>query len=268
MYAVEPSPAPLGSARVAYDAFADVYDAFTWDHDYEDWVTSLEGVAKAHGLSGDRLLDVACGTGKSVVPWLARGYRVVGCDISSRMLSRAARKTGGRARLVAADMRHLPPGEPNDLVTCLGDSVNYLLEPDDLPAAFGSAAGQLRPGGLYLFDLNSLRTYREDFSVTRSFHREGWEFRWNGHGDGATARGATASATVTARPAGSAGPPAMTSVHRQRHYPVPVVRAALWAAGLECLQAYGLHRDGTFDLRFDELAHSKVVVVARKPHSR
>src|SRR2546429_9330527 len=125
MEALEARTVAAGTPRDAYDAFADRYDAFTWDHDYEDWVSTLEEVARAHGLTGDRVLDVACGTGKSLLPWLERGYRVVGCDLSAGMLARAGGKVGDRARLEGADMRRLPPGRPADPVTCLGDSVNY-----------------------------------------------------------------------------------------------------------------------------------------------
>src|SRR5947208_5296760 len=117
MAVLDLTDAPALAPSAAYDAFADLYDAFTWDHDYESWVSSLEAVAKGHGLTGVRLLDVACGTGNSVVPWLERGYQVAGCDLSPRMLERAVEKTGGRAQLTVADMRGLPPGGPRAPVT-------------------------------------------------------------------------------------------------------------------------------------------------------
>jgi SAM-dependent methyltransferase len=265
MEALEVRTAAAGTPRDAYDAFAERYDAFTWDHDYEDWVSTLEEVARAHGLTGDRVLDVACGTGKSLVPWLQRGRQVVGCDLSAGMLARAREKVGDRARLEVADMRRLPPGAPVDLVTCLGDSVNYLLDPRDLDAAFASAAARLRPGGLYLFDVNTLRTYREDFATTRRFRQDGWEFRWSGHGDGQARPGRIASATVTARRVGAAGAPVMTSRHVQRHPPPALVRNCLESAGLECRRVHGQHRDGALDPELAELVHSKALVVARKP---
>jgi hypothetical protein len=165
-------------------------------------------------------------------------------------------------------MRRLPPGEPADLVTCLGDSINYLLDPSDLPRAFGAAAGRLRPGGLYLFDLNSLRTHREDFGATRRFERDGWDFCWSGHASRGLEPGERASATVTARRHGTSGRPAMTSRHDQRHHPIPLVRAGLESAGLDCVIVHGQHRNGALDPEFAELAHSKAVIVARKPRPR
>jgi SAM-dependent methyltransferase len=255
---------PETHARQTYDSFAALYDSYTWDHDYELWVPTLEGVLGRHGHRGRRLLDVACGTGKSLLPWLDRGYDAVGCDLSPTMVVRAAEKIDGRARLEVADMRLLPETSPRDLVTCLGDSVNYLLHPGDLVAAFQSVAERLRPGGLYLFDLNALWTYRNDFAQTRRFRRDGWDFVWTGHGDGRTASGALVSATIRARRAGSRRRPSLASRHEQRHHPIPRVRAGLRAAGLAPVQVYGQHRDGSLDPHFAELCHSKALVVARK----
>jgi hypothetical protein len=69
------------AAATAYDALADTYEDLTKAYDYETWLSRLVAVAERHGLRGRRLLDVACGTGKSFAPMLERGYRVTGCDV-------------------------------------------------------------------------------------------------------------------------------------------------------------------------------------------
>src|SRR2546429_6696601 len=51
-------------AAVEYDRLAPYYDAFTAGYAYERWVSELERHALALGLSGQRALDLACGTGK------------------------------------------------------------------------------------------------------------------------------------------------------------------------------------------------------------
>src|SRR5215213_6397598 len=93
-------------ALVAYEALAAHYDAFTAHHDYEAWTRDLEALAVRHGLTGRTLLDVACGTGKSFLPYLDRGYEVTACDIAPEMVELARLKAPGVEPFVA-DMRDL-----------------------------------------------------------------------------------------------------------------------------------------------------------------
>src|SRR4051812_5469915 len=116
-------------ALSAYDALAPHYDAFTAGYDYERWLDALEELAREHGLRGRRLLDVACGTGKSFLPMLERCYDVVACDLSPGMVARAREKASGDVELFVADMRELPRVGSFDLITCLDDAVNYLTSP-------------------------------------------------------------------------------------------------------------------------------------------
>src|SRR4051812_33686781 len=99
---------PPDGARLAYDQLAPFYDAFTAHHDYELWTSALLDLARRHGLRGNRLLDAACGTGKSFEPFVRRGWHVTACDVSPEMLARAARKTGADAELHVADLNALP----------------------------------------------------------------------------------------------------------------------------------------------------------------
>src|SRR5215210_2132325 len=130
------------SATDGYEQFARFYDAFTAGSDYETWTSHVLGLARRYGLAGTRLLDVACGTGKSFLPFLERGFDVTACDISPAMLAEAARKAPD-VPLVEADVRSLPALGRFDLVTCLDDSLNHLLDEVGLAAAFASLAGNL-----------------------------------------------------------------------------------------------------------------------------
>jgi SAM-dependent methyltransferase len=92
---------PLG---ISFDRIADRYDA---TRGYPEWV--MEDILAALGrtLSKDSLiLDSGVGTGRFAQPLQARGYRVVGVDISSRMLGKAREK--GTEGLVKADVCVLP----------------------------------------------------------------------------------------------------------------------------------------------------------------
>src|ERR1700731_1482083 len=141
-----PSPAvDANHAQVAFDAFAPYYDRFTAHHAYDAWMESPLGLAGANGLRGRRALDVACGTGKSVLPLLARGFQVTACDHSQAMLAKARVKTGDRARLYVLDVRALPALGQFDLITALSDIVNYLVDPNELVAMFRGMAANLAP---------------------------------------------------------------------------------------------------------------------------
>ena len=87
-------PISTPDAAGAYDTLAPFYDRFTAHHDYDLWTRGLLRLAYGHGLTGKRVLDAGCGTGKSFLPLLERGFDVTACDQSSAMLEVAASKTG------------------------------------------------------------------------------------------------------------------------------------------------------------------------------
>ena len=109
------------------ERLAPFYDELTREHDYDgvDLAPRAHG-ALTYGVRGTRLLDAACGTGKSFMPFLERGYAVTGCDISPEMLAVASAKAP-EAELFAADVRELGRVGEFDLITCLDDAVNYLI---------------------------------------------------------------------------------------------------------------------------------------------
>jgi SAM-dependent methyltransferase len=255
--------APELGALAPYEALAPFYDALTSEHDYELWVSVLEAALRRHGLDGDRVLDVACGTGKSFEPFLRRGWRVTACDLSPAMLARAAGRAAGRAELLVADMRDLPDLGRFDLVTCIDEPLNYL--PDaELETAFASAAGCLAPNGRYLFDLNTLHTYRTGFATTACHEAEGRFFALVGHAPADLAPGGLAPMTIEIFDRGEGDCwQRHTSRHEQRHHPPERVRAALEAAGLECLAVLGQYPDGRLEPELDEARHTKAVFIAR-----
>jgi SAM-dependent methyltransferase len=251
-------------AELAYDAVAAAYDTLTASYPYDAWLASLEELALRHGLRGRRLLDVACGTGKSFEPLRRRGYDVVGCDVSREMLERAAAKAPG-VPLHHADMRALPRLGTFDLVTCLDDSLNYLLEPEDLRAALEGIARQLAPHGVAVWDLNTLAMYRSSFSEDWVTERDGTFVAWRGAAGGATSAGGEARAVVEAFARTATGTwERSTSEHRQRHWPEPVVVDLAARAGLRVLSVTGQRRGAVLGGRLDELVHTKAVYVARR----
>jgi SAM-dependent methyltransferase len=249
-------------ALAAYETLAPEYDFFTAHHDYEVWTAALEQVARDAGLRGRRLLDVACGTGKSFLPYLARGYEVTACDISPAMVELAAAKCDGAVRLAVHDVRTLPVLGEFDLVQCVDDALNYLLSDADLTAALAAMRANLAPGGVLVFDLNTLLVYRTFFASTSVVQEDGRVLIWEGSAEPDLPAGAAVEATLDAV---VRGPDDVwtrsTSLHRQRHHPEHVVREAAAAAGLSVAGCYGARIDGSLSPGFDEAVSTKVVYV-------
>ncbi|MEA2280273.1 MAG: hypothetical protein QOK21_880 [Solirubrobacteraceae bacterium] len=255
---------PSDHARRAYEVMAGSYDAFTADHRYPEFTAMLERLALDAGLRGRRLLDVACGTGKSYEPFLARGYTVTACDISPRMLEHARVRRPG-ARLAEADMRALPVLGSFDLVCLLDDAVNYLDSAAELTDTLRGVARNLAPDGVVLFDANTLVAYRSFFAEPRLVRDGDRLLVWDGRADPAFAPGDACTAELHVfAPSGS--PSRWShglSVHRQRHHPRQVVERALHDAGFGWSRCSGIHVGGTHDDVLDEEHHTKAVHVAR-----
>jgi len=250
-------------AEQTYEAMAPVYDDFTAHHDYELWLGNLLPKARRHGLRGHRLLDVACGTGKSFLPMLERGWEVTACDISPSMLELARVKASGAVQLSVADMRKLPEFGEFDLVWCLDDAVNYLLSGEELGEALSGMRANLAPGGLLMFDVNTLQAYRTFFAEVQRVERGGRRLVWRGQASTDTPPGSISEARFEVEP-GEGEVDVETHVHRQRHFPEAEVRKLLEAAGLECLDVYGHGFDAVPKQPVEELVHSKAVYFARR----
>jgi len=251
------------AATGAYESLAPWYDAFTAGSDYEAWTTHSLALARSYGLRGTRLLDVACGTGKSFMPFLARGFEATGCDNSPAMLAQAAGKAPGVA-LVEADMRNLPELGRFDLVTCFDDSLNYLLEPDDLRATLASMARNLGDSGLLVFDLNTLLAYRTTFAVDAVSTHEEITFLWRGNSSPEASPGCRASARIEVFAGRSDGLfDHSAGEHRQRHFAPHLVTTLIGLAGLDCLGVHGVLDDGSPVAEPDETRQLKVMYVAR-----
>jgi SAM-dependent methyltransferase len=260
----EPAAPCSQHARAAYDTMAPHYDEFTAHHDYDAWTASLETLARDCGLHGRRLLDVACGTGKSFLPFVDRGYEVVACDISPAMVRLAAAKARDRARVEVCDMRELPKLGAFDLVCCIDDGVNYLLGVGELVATFSGLARNLAAGGVVLFDANSLRAYRTFFASMSVLVGDGRVLVWEGHAPETFAEGDLAQATLEALNRRADGTWwRERAIHHQRHHARGTFENALRRAGLELVAARGMRLDGTVTEAFDELDNSKAVYLAR-----
>ena len=142
----------------SYGVFAASYDDIRFDR----FSLSLAGYVEnlIGRIGARRILELACGTGSLLARLRGPGRSVVGLDLSMEMLLEAKKKGGGSG-LINASMTALPFRRSFDLVLCLYDSMNYLLEDEGLAGAFREARSLLDEEGVFLFDLNNRLAFEE-----------------------------------------------------------------------------------------------------------
>jgi SAM-dependent methyltransferase len=247
-------------------SLAPLYDAFKAGDDLPRLVDLLLDPINRYGTGGTQLLDVGCGTAASCIAFAGRGYQVTGVDASPEMLAQARSKSElGDVRLVLADMRELPPELVGfDVVNWTGDVVNHLLTAEDVRAATGASARALRPGGVLVFDANSLTAFNRAFTEQHVQEQDDALFAWLGETSEPTCDG-PASARIIAFQRQPGGDWKRTEGRvEERHHSTVTIQTALRAAGLEHLATYGL-RPGALVTPADEQQHGKVVYFARRP---
>ncbi|MEI7770733.1 MAG: class I SAM-dependent methyltransferase [Chloroflexales bacterium] len=197
-----------------------------------------------HPVAGQRMLDLACGTGTLALCQAADGWHVVGLDSAPAMIAQAEAKLSGAAlagsaRFILGDMRHadrsLPP-DAFDLVTCTYDSLNYMISEADLLACFESAAYALAPGGLFIGDMNTRHFLEFEWGVCAVREQEGFVQVEQSHFD---PQSATSTMVLTGFVGDDdAGYERFDEVHVERAYPPEVVRDLIGRAGLRVEACY------------------------------
>lgn len=256
---------PTDRTAAGYDCLAPYYDQFTAGYAYDRWLEAIERRARALGLRGGRALDLACGTGKSAAELLGRGYSVRGIDLSAAMIEVARRTFPDEAdAFTVGDMRSLPPLGDFDFVLCLDDAINYLLSERELAATFEGVSRALAPGGVFVFDVNSLLTYRTSFAEVFVRDGDGILFIWRGEAgrDFEPCEIATASVEIFIEGGGHRWE-RRSMQHVQRHHPPGVVLDALRRAGLECAALVGQHPGAELVDEADDRRHIKLVYFVR-----
>ncbi len=162
--AVAPAPAapakPEGKVPRSKAWFADLFD--------EDYLRTLpfltpqatqseaEFVIDAMGLqAGAQVLDVGCGYGRHAMELAARGFHVVGLDLSTPLLVRGgeeAMRRGLQINFVRGDMRELDFDAQFDGAYCLFSTFGY-FDDEANKKAITNIARALKPGGRVVIEI-------------------------------------------------------------------------------------------------------------------
>ncbi len=147
-----------------YDHYAQVYDDSGQIAFSLKMIPYLDELLGRHPVPEHSMLDLACGTGTVALSYAQQGWEVYAVDASAGMLEQARRKaedSGMTVTFSQQDMRHFVLPHKVALVTCLYDSLNYMLQLVDLKKVFGQVSQALLPGGLFLGDMNTQVTLEE-----------------------------------------------------------------------------------------------------------
>ena len=169
----------------SYENFARVYDTFMDNVPYGEWAGFLTGLLREYGIRDGILLDLGCGTGSLTQILAESGYDMIGVDSSSDMLEIAMEKQEktpglpGKILYLLQDIREFELYGTVRAVISSCDSLNYLTREEDLLQAFCLVNNYLDPGGLFLFDMNTVyacETLLADHTFAES--REDCSFIW------------------------------------------------------------------------------------------
>jgi SAM-dependent methyltransferase len=249
-----------GTAADPYTQIAGFYDRLMDHVNYAGWAELLEKLcyrwAPRPPMSH---FDAACGTGRLLAEVDGVGMDYLGgMDRSSQMLEKARQRLHNHRPaidLFTGDLVSHGPSRPVDLLSCLYDSINYLLTPRQLVAALANLGSRLDNGGLLVFDIctraNSVRHFDERVEEGRA-----GEYTWTRETefDRTTA---IHTNRFTIRHASRGAP--VEEVHHQRIYSIAEIRECCAMAGLELL---GCH--GEFSLEPGTEDHDRVHFVTRR----
>ena len=128
------------------------------------------------------VLDLGCGTGTITELLYEKGYDVIGVDSSEEMLQIAMDKkfeTQSDILYLCQDMRELDLYSTVGTVVSVCDSLNYLLMDEDVIETFRLVNNYLFPGGIFIFDFNTIYKYEEVIGdTTIAENREDCSFIW------------------------------------------------------------------------------------------
>ncbi len=169
----------------SYEQFALIYDWALNELPYEQWIKYLEALFEKFEVEPNLVLDLGCGTGSVTNLLSSKGYEMIGVDLSYDMLA-VAREKAKELELdvtyINQDMTELDLFGTIDCVISVGDSLNYIVDEEDLLEVFKKVNLFLNPGGLFIFDMNTIYKFKEALgNQTYAENHEDYAYIWENY---------------------------------------------------------------------------------------
>ena len=224
----------------AYIGFAELYDIFMDNIPYEEWGDYIEALLKEYNVNEGIVLDLGCGTGNITELLAGKGYDMIGIDNSYDMLNIAMekREKSGKTDILylCQDMREFELYGTVAAAVCVCDSLNYILEKEELVRVFKLVNNYLDPKGIFIFDLKTVENYKNIGDSTIAENREEGSFIWENYfceEDNINEY----NLTIFSKRENNMYEK-MEELHRQRAYSIEEIKMSLSEAGMEFVGAY------------------------------
>ncbi len=149
-----------------YSMLARYYDDVMDHIEYRKWADYILKIARKHNRKVRNIIDFACGTGTLAFFLMEKGYDVTGVDGASGMIEEAKRikvKAKEKLKFYISDLREVPMVPKQDLGLCLYDSLNYLMEEEDVFDFFAAAKSTIQSKGTLIIDLSTIANSQSHF---------------------------------------------------------------------------------------------------------
>lgn len=164
-----------------YSDFAKVYDMYMDNVPYDEWTNYIVSLLQAYDIEDGLILELGCGTGSITELLAEKGYDMIGIDNSEEMLNVALEKreqSGHDILYLNQDMRAFELYGTVQAVVSICDSINYILEKEELLETFRLVNNYLDIGGLFIFDINTIYKYQSIGDSVIAENRDEGSFIW------------------------------------------------------------------------------------------
>lgn len=245
-----------------YQEFAGIYDYMMSETPYDEWFERLHRFMTMCGKTSGHLCELGCGTGEMSSRFAQEGYEVTGIDLSPDMLALAEQKrpAGGQLLYLEQDMTDFSLHKLADVVLCICDSANYLLEEAQLMAMFSSVYENLQQDGIFIMDFKTEYCFSEILgNEVRIEDEENYTVIWDNMYDLETHINEY-MLTMFVR-GDDESYKRFDECHRQRAYGMQRIHELLGETGWIVTECYGAdmaHAPSTQEERIYFVAHKKV----------
>ncbi|WP_281085967.1 class I SAM-dependent DNA methyltransferase [Eubacterium ruminantium] len=227
-----------------YSKFALVYDNLMDNIPYDEWTSYLKKLLDDYDIKEGIIAELGCGTGNITERLAEYGYDMIGIDNSPEMLDIAMQKGAANkssSLYLCQDMREFELYGTVRAVISLCDSINYITDKDDLVTIMRLVNNYLDPGGLFIFDFNTLHYYRDVVADnTIAEDRDDISFIWDNYFDEDTNINELALSLFVKDKESESDDiyKKYSELHLQKAYTLDEIKEAIAASGLEFITAF------------------------------